>query len=330
MKIIISLDYELFFGQKIGTPENCLIRPVTELLKVLDKYNIKLSLFVDVGYLLCLKRHFKQYPALQSEYDTVCNHLKELDQQGHDIQLHIHPHWEDTIYDGKNWQFDFSRYRLHDFSSTEINRIVAEYKQELEQLTSKPVFAFRAGGWCIQPFEQIAGALYEHGIWLDSTAYNNGLSTEPKRWFDFSNMPTDIMWRFDNDLLIRKENGRFLEVPISAVKVSPLFFWKFLFSKILKQRHHRSYGDGIPLRWTKSQYLKMLTSFSYSVASIDGKKADLVFPAYRQLKQSQPDGVFNLIGHPKALSPYSIKKLQQFLSEHRFESTTFQDYKNEA
>ncbi len=31
MNVYFTLDYELFLGEKTGTPENCLIRPMDEL-----------------------------------------------------------------------------------------------------------------------------------------------------------------------------------------------------------------------------------------------------------------------------------------------------------
>jgi len=41
MNILITLDYELFNGEKSGSVNNSLITPMQELLKVLDKYNFK-------------------------------------------------------------------------------------------------------------------------------------------------------------------------------------------------------------------------------------------------------------------------------------------------
>ena len=184
MKLIISLDYELFFGSKIGTVENCLIKPVERLLEVIKPYKTKLSLFVDSGFLLCLERFSGQYPQLENELDKIRNHIRSLHSAGHDIQLHIHPHWEDTIFDGTNWVFSFDRYRLHNFNKDNISRIVGQYKHVLTDIVGDSVFAYRAGGWCLQPFEQLSAALAEHNIWLESTVFYKGVSEHPERGFD--------------------------------------------------------------------------------------------------------------------------------------------------
>ena len=150
---LLSLDYELFFGNNCGTVENCIINPTKQLLTILDKYDFKVSLFVDAGFLVRLKQQSQKFPELKKEYDSIKTQLKQLSSNGHDIQLHIHPHWEDSYFDGNGWVIDTKRYRLHDFSPEEIKSIVTNYKQELESCSEQDVFAFRAGGWCLQPFE---------------------------------------------------------------------------------------------------------------------------------------------------------------------------------
>ena len=52
----ITLDYELFMGARTGSINNSLIKPMTELDLMLDKYNIRTNLFVDSAYLLRLKQ----------------------------------------------------------------------------------------------------------------------------------------------------------------------------------------------------------------------------------------------------------------------------------
>lgn len=164
MQTLISLDYELFFGRNIGTAENCLIRPIDQLLAATKHYPLKLSLFVDVGFLIRLNQESKQYPRLSGEYTAICRQLSELVKAGHDVQLHIHSHWEDCHFDGEQWHMDVNRYRLHDFSEAEIDRIVDDYKNHLSSITDSEVFAYRAGGWCLQPFGQIRNALLKHGV----------------------------------------------------------------------------------------------------------------------------------------------------------------------
>ena len=325
MKLLITLDYELYFGRMTGSPQHCLIEPIDELNRQLSHTGkeIKLCLFVDAGYLIKLQAEASKFPELGSQYDQIIQHLKKLSRQGHDIQLHIHPHWEDSHFNGNDWIIDFSRYRLHAFPDAEIHRIVKDYTRLLGDISGKEIFAYRAGGWCLQPFEKLSSALAENGIWLDSTVYYKGFSDEPTRWFNFIGAPAKPYWHFSHDPLSEDPNGSFLEVAISSVRVSPTFFWRLLLSKFIKNPAHKAYGDGSSMRWKKSQYLKMLTTYSYSVASIDGLKASLLSKAYRQGLTRGTDKIFNLIGHPKALTPYSIKILAEFVAKHEVESVTY-------
>src|SRR5690606_34558441 len=116
MNIYISLDSELFFGSQSGSVEKCIIEPTETLLEIVNPYNIKFVCFVDAGYLCALERFKDKYPQLNDDYQKVSKQVRGLAREGHGIELHIHPHWEDTIYDGEKWIFDTSRYKLSDFS----------------------------------------------------------------------------------------------------------------------------------------------------------------------------------------------------------------------
>ncbi len=327
-QLILSFDYELFFGREVGTIENCLIRPVDALLDATSGHNVKLVLFVDAGFLVRLKDAADEFPSLMDDYRRVSGHLEKLHSLGHDIQLHIHPHWEDSYYSGSGWVVDTSRYKLHDFSPQEISNIVSRYKQSLTDIVGDNVFAFRAGGWCIQPFDEISSALHEHEIWLDSTVYFQGVSKDEQRWFDFSQASNQSIWSFDTDPAIQKEGGRFVEIPISSCRVSPFFYWKMAILKKIGGGQHRSFGDGVAMSYGGGYYLEKLTQYTSSVASIDGVKASFLSKAYQQNKRAGGD-IFNIIGHPKALSPYSIAQFCKFLdSTPELEFVTFQDFKN--
>ena len=47
-RILLSFDYELFFGIRSGTVYNTLIVPTNKLLDFMDLYNLKGNFFVDV------------------------------------------------------------------------------------------------------------------------------------------------------------------------------------------------------------------------------------------------------------------------------------------
>ena len=325
MKIIFSLDYELFFGEKSGTVENCLITPTNILANLFEQYGVKMSLFVDIGFLIRLREEGRKYRGLLKEYDAIQRQLETLIKRGHDVQLHIHTHWEDSHFNGNNWQIDTSRYKLHDFDDNDLNHIIASYKTALVDIVGESVFAYRAGGWCLQPFRKLSNALRKHGIWIDSTVFQNGTSSDPIRYFDFSHIPNSEIWRFDDDPLIEKENGYFLEIPITSYKVMPSFFWKLAFHKKVFGKKHKPFGDGVAMQAITSYYLERLTRMSYSVVSIDSYKVSLLRNAYLYTKNANKT-LFNVMGHPKMLTPYSLIKLREFLEDYKgeIESITYQ------
>ncbi len=325
MKFLLSLDYELFFGSKIGSVDHCLIEPVTALLRQLERVGLKLSFFVDATFLIRLRQEGRKFPVLLAEYDKIRRHLEQLKQQGHDIQLHIHPHWQDSYYDGACWRINTRRYTLHDFSPDERMEIVRLCKQELVNIAGDSVFAFRGGGWCIQPFDQIAAALQAEDIWLESTVFHRGKSEDTQRHYDFTTAPDLDYYRFAMDPVCENPTGSFIEVPIGSFRVSPAFFWRLAWVKKFGGKQYRSFGDGSAMVADKSYYVTRLTQYTNSVISVDGLKAVLLDQAYRQIRRNRERKVMHVMGHPKAITPCSIASLGDFLRKHSFDFITFQD-----
>jgi len=324
VKIFLTLDYEMFFGSNTGTQERCILYPTELLIKILDTHNIKATFFIDSGYLIQMDKYRKEFPQIEADYQAVIAQIVKLDKNGHDIQLHIHPHWEDTIYDGKRWILDTSRYKLDDFSVSEVEDIVFRYKKVLTDIVGEKIFVFRAGGWCIQPFGKIKKALKKENIWLDSTLFKNGINKSKTHFFDFRGMPEDDEWNFEHDPMVINPNGYFKEVPISSYRVSPLFFLKLILLKKFGGIKHQSLGDGTAAGGSKWDKLRMLIKSTYSVVSMDGVKIDFLDKAYADYKRNHKEN-FVVIGHPKAFSPYSLDKLDSFLKKHQYEKfTTYQ------
>ena len=97
MQIHLSFDYELFFGSDTGTVDNCMIKPTAQLMDLAKKHNVPLIFFVDAGYLFHLKNHFN-HDACKLDFDKISTQLKQLSEAGHEIALHVHPHWEDSFF----------------------------------------------------------------------------------------------------------------------------------------------------------------------------------------------------------------------------------------
>jgi hypothetical protein len=317
MKIVLSTDYEVFFGRNTGSVENTLLLPSQALCDIAARHEIPLVFFVDIGFLLRLREDGRRFPALMRDHDRVMRQLGQFVDAGHEIQLHVHPHWEDSHWNGESWSIDIRRYRLHDFSEHEIREIVQRYVEALRTLTgSDGVFAYRAGGWMIQPFTQIRGALHDVGIYIDSTIFKGGKLDGKIVNFDFTDSPSASHWFFDNDPLLINPDGQFLEVPIASYKVYPNFYWRFALAKKFGGAMHQPFSNGSPLQMNRANILRKLTHWTNSEVSMDGYKASFLEDAYSRYEMDGKTD-FVVIGHPKALTLYSLQQLESFIKKHR-------------
>ena len=330
MNIFITLDYELFFGEQTGSVDRCMIKPTEALLKIVDPYKIKITLFVDSGYLLALEKQKNIFPKLKEDYEKVVKQLKYLSKNGHRIELHIHPHWEDSFYNGEKWVFNTKRYKLSDFSELEILDIVTRYTKVLKKITGNPPIVFRAGGWSAQPFEPIQKALIANNIFIDSTVFPKGSHVSCHQFYDFKKVPKFVTkYQFSNEFTDINKEGYFTEIPISSYKVKPWFFWVFALKKIFKTKKHLAYGNGSAIKMPKKEMFRLLLTPSYSVVSIDGFKASLINNAFKLYKKhTSINDNFVLIGHPKAFTEYSLQKTKFFIEQthnnHNFVTYTLQ------
>ncbi len=315
MNIYITLDYEIYFGENHGTVEKCIIYPTSELIRIAEKYNVRFSFFVDCGFILKLDEFRKKIPALEKDYKLITEQVNYLSNTGHDIQLHIHPHWEDSYFDGEHWVIDVKRYKLVDFNEAEIADIVYRYKKVLVDLTGKNIFAYRAGGWCLQPFNKLKNAFQKNNITLDSSVFRKGYYVSENYNYDFRNAPDKDLYHFEDDPAKENTNGYFTELPISQIRNSPLFFWILFLLGRKNPYLHKPLGDGRAMA-APGYRKKLLTQYTENPVSIDGYNVRLL---EKSLKGSQKKKFKNMvvIGHPKALSRYSIQKLEEFIKNNK-------------
>jgi hypothetical protein len=315
MNIYITLDYEIYFGANHGTVEKCIIYPTSELIRIAEKHNVRFCFFVDCGFILKLEEYKQKYPQLEKDYKAIREQVKYLSDTGHDIQLHIHPHWEDSYYKGDRWIIDVKRYKLADFNEAEIADIVYRYKKVLTDITSTTIFAFRAGGWCLQPFDKIKKAFVNNGITLDSSVFKNGYYTSAQYSYDFRNAPDKAIYKFEDEPAVEVGKGYFTELPISGITNSPLFFWMLFLLGRKNPYFHKPLGDGTAMP-APGYRKKLLTRYTNNPVSVDGYNASLLNKVLAKLINKKFEHMV-VIGHPKALSRFSIQQIEEFVAKHK-------------
>jgi hypothetical protein len=311
VNIQLTFDYELFFGKRAGSVEKCLIEPTNALLTIFKCYGIQATFFVDAGYLLKLKELAPQFQSLQNDLDAVAKQLQAIQVQGSSIQLHIHPHWEKATYHNNEWVFDMNNcYKLADFEQVEMEEIVRKYKACLDLYSTVPTTVFRAGGWCIQPFQRLMKVFKELNIQVDSSVIPNVQFASEQYDFDFSSAPQKTQYTFDNDVCVKDENGFFTEIPITPFRYSPLFYWRLYSLGRLFPSQHKMMGDGLFLAQPKRKN-NQLSRYTWNHVSCDGYYASKLQKVCRHLVKNETESLV-VIGHPKGMTSYSLKKITEF------------------
>lgn len=314
MNICLTLDYELYFGRQTGTAERCLLYPSNRFLDICDALNIRCTWFIDCGYLDKLNQLSADYPELKEEQRAVHAQIQRMVQSGHDCQLHIHPHWEDSGYNGSEWVMNTQRYKLSDFTTEEAAEIIFRYASALESVTGKPVSAYRAGGWCVQPFSQVRDAFMKKGIRIDSSVYKNGFYSSGHYKYDFRKAPNKTRWQFQEDECVETKNGFFTEIPISSVLLSPFFFWKlFLLGRLFPARH-KPIGNGFPIP-SPGKRRSYLTKWNEHPLFFEGYFVESLPGAVRAYISQNTGNELVALAHPKAFTEYSLDRLPDILGK---------------
>ena len=233
-KIVLTIDYELFLGEKTGNVKTCMIEPTERLASILEKNSSRMTVFWDILHYYRLLELEKSFSELRQDRDLIEKQILNLVSRGHDIQLHLHPHWLDAKYENGKWNFDYKRFKLHNLSDEnnpdDINTIigcVTFSKRLMEKLIKEvnseyKVNTFRAGGYLIEPFAKIKEALLINEIKIDSSVCLNSFNNRGDFSFNFRSYPNKTQYNFELTPKVLVTTGSFLEVPITTVRIPAL------------------------------------------------------------------------------------------------------------
>ena len=308
--LLVSQDYELFF-QRSGSIEKCLFEPTNLLLDFADKSGIRITFFVDAGMLCRMSELSSSTASMANDLSKIQRHIESLHTRGHEIGLHIHPHWEDTRWENDAWDFSNTRYQLRDFSANEVSDIVSRYTASLNELCDGSVGAYRAGGFCVEPFEVLKGPLLENGVSIDSSVVPGARLNDENKGFDFSKVPNESWWQFDDSPLTPSADGKFMEIPITPVVLPVYHYWARAVDRVLGRQPSGVIGDGSSKAIGKREIIRRLGGAGrVSELSIDVAKATQLLSG---AIQRQNRSVWQVMGHPKLLGKSSLDALRKFI-----------------
>lgn len=312
-QICLSFDWELFFKQS-GTIEQCQLRPTQALLDLGTELGIPMVFFVDVMQLW-------RFGELQdsSYLQALEEQIQEMVRRGHRVELHLHPHWLDAVHLERDlWQFPhYERYRLDSLDAEQVLDLVLRGKQSLETICRNvdphyQVRAFRAGGWCIQPFEpKIRQALASAGIQIDSSVVPGMVGHSQAHIFDFSQAPQLEQWNFSTDPCVPDSQGEFTQIPISSYRKK---FWHKIAEKLMsKLAPVQIYGNGKGIDLAE----KASAKFASKTVILT---LETPFPALMQHHiHAHPLQKLVLLSHPKGISSKSLQLIRDLhRSGHQF------------
>jgi hypothetical protein len=304
-RVVLTFDYELFFGRS-GTPEHCLLRPTDLLLTELAELNAPGCFFVDAAYVLRLLDE----PRAAEDARKVADQIRRIVAAGHRVELQMHPHWVDAVWLGEGrWVFPtYRHYQLRTLGRERAIDLVVSATEALASLAGEAVSgyavqAYRAGGFCAQPFDLIGEAMDAAGLTVDSSVAAGTVARTATHSFDYRHAPKAACWRFETEPLAPEPNGRFAEVPLSSTRVGPLTRLRRRADMLRRPSEYKRFGDGAHMPGYRTLLGKVLPS--QTLLALESTSPDVL----RSILSRSAEAV-TLIGHPKSISPVSLAALR--------------------
>ena len=177
--LILTLDYELY-GDGSGNVFEHIIKPTERILTIAEAYNARLTIFFEVIEYWRLKEQWyngNHMGYAENPITAIEEQLRDAYARGHDIQLHLHPQWVNAYWHDNHWIVDNSCWRLSVLPQVEIAELLKKGKQTIENILGADEFhcnVFRAGGYNIQPSENVVKAMQSSGFIADTSIYPCG------------------------------------------------------------------------------------------------------------------------------------------------------------
>jgi hypothetical protein len=334
LKAIFTLDYEIH-GNGEGCPRLLMVEPTQRLLRLLDQYDAKLTIMADIGEILKFKEYADQKKRDDYHFEDIVFQLQDAVARGHDVQLHIHSSYFNATHNGSRWIQDWSEY---DFAGLRLDRMRMMVKTGKEFLESilQPVrsdyrcLAFRAANWSVSPSKNVAEALLDNDITIDTSIFKygrrSGLVT-----FDYSAAESEIgPWpASEENFCLRDEASRLWEFPIySENRWIGAFLSANRFYRVSQSARHRTArsssegGASEPSAAGRKSGLagkwRLLTKRHAWKADFNQCTGRQLVHALRRAERKAAadhsiDSPFVLIGHSKIFSRWNERSLRPFL-----------------
>ena len=163
-------DWELS-GNGSGDVRQLQFEPLRRLVSIYNRLGIRGSFNAEIMQQLTFRQHQNDHPELKTWADEWDDIVRDTFRQGHDIQLHIHPQWQNAKYIDGQWRLT-SDWSILNYSREAALQMLVRGKEYLENLLNQidPSYrcvSFRSGAWCIAPSPHMLDLLANLGIVFD-------------------------------------------------------------------------------------------------------------------------------------------------------------------
>jgi len=339
LNIILSFDYELFFGENTKDASSILFDPTNKIMDVLDTHGVKGTFFVDT---LSYDKH-KEI----GETDYCNEFLKQctdMIKRGHEAQLHIHAHWIATQYNSKlkRWICDPNEYRLQSYSKDIMEKVIDNGVDFIGHCSesagvSQKCIAFRAGGLTLTPEKELVELLIKKGFLFDSSVAPYTYSNITGADYDYRHVPSKLNWKISPHIGVNVDANvdkyALTEIPIATIKNN-------VFRIVLQKQPARIAnpapgGIGFIRNVSKGTlFVKIKNKIvDYHWISLDTRSATLIAgdlrALYRKYDCSHHNYTVALIGHPKMFNQRNVDNLRELIeilqNDNKFQIVSFCD-----
>jgi hypothetical protein len=340
LRLFLTFDHELPLGSLKTSYKKALFDPTERLLESAARKAVPVTLFSDILSGI----RYREWDRT-GFYEPYTEQLQKAISLGHDVQLHLHPHWLTSKY--KNGVVIPSKdYSLADFESGKeisIGEIIKMGVSSLEEICHQAnptynVLSFRAGGYNIEPAnKEIFSQLALNGIRFDSSIVLKYYFVSSLSLVDFRKIPAMPNWRIGSEGDFRQTSkSGILEIPVAAIPKTPFeiptrFKLKH-FARRAPENHGTMIHEGKP--GSRLQQMRML--FSSRMLTFDNHTLSAEYLIrildYNVLKFSGFESVnLSTCSHPKTMGDYSFELLERFIDLARakypgIEFTTFEQF----
>lgn len=165
--VVVQDDWELE-GNGSGNVASHQYMPSLFLSKLSKEYGVKPTFMIECAQQLEFLKNKSKSRNIKLQSVIWEETVKMLYEEGHDVQLHIHPQWINAKLNGDFFTLG-NDWNLARYSDVVISEIITKSKLYLESIinpidNSYKVTSFKAGGWGLQPSENLLTELRKNGI----------------------------------------------------------------------------------------------------------------------------------------------------------------------